>query len=204
MKITAIQAQVRQAGRYSVFVDGKYSFSLSDIALLDSKIVNGQELTPEQVREFKQLSADDKLYGLVLRYAMLRPRSVWEVEEYLARKQVSDSQRSTILNKLSKLQVIDDEQFARRWVENRRLLKPLSRRRLEQELRQKRVADTIIRDVLADDEQEDEQALAELIARKRKQVKYQDNTKLMQYLARQGFSYDDIKQALQAVDADGV
>lgn len=204
MKITAIQAQVRQAGRYSVFVDGKYSFSLSDIALLDSKIVNGQELTPEQVREFKQLSADDKLYGLVLRYAMLRPRSVWEVEEYLARKQVSDSQRSTILNKLSKLQVIDDEQFARRWVENRRLLKPLSRRRLEQELRQKRVADTIIRDVLAHDEQEDYQALAEVIARKRKQVKYQDSTKLMQYLARQGFSYDDIKQALQAVDTDEV
>jgi SOS response regulatory protein OraA/RecX len=36
-----------------------------------------------------------------------------------------------------------------------------------------------------------------VIERKRRQTKYQDDTKLMQYLARQGFGYDDIKSALQ-------
>ena len=44
MKITDIKAQVRRAGRYSIFVDGKYAFSLSDTALLEQKLKLGQEL----------------------------------------------------------------------------------------------------------------------------------------------------------------
>lgn len=40
-----------------------------------------------------------------------------------------------------------------------------------------------------------------MITRKRRQIKYQDNDKLMQYLARQGYGYGDIKTALQT-DSD--
>ena len=40
------------------------------------------------------------------------------------------------------------------------------------------------------------EVLKELIERKRKQTKYKDDLKLMQYLTRQGFSYDHIKTAL--------
>ena len=79
---------------------------------------------------------------------------------------------------------------------NRRLLKAVSKRRLMQELRQKRIADDVIQQVLAEDETDDRNVLRELVERKRRQSKYQDNLKLMQYLARQGFSYDDIKAAL--------
>jgi regulatory protein len=56
MKITAIKQQVKQQGRYSIFVEGKYSFSLSDVALLDSKLIRGQELTEQEVRNFQKIS----------------------------------------------------------------------------------------------------------------------------------------------------
>jgi SOS response regulatory protein OraA/RecX len=46
------------------------------------------------------------------------------------------------------------------------------------------------------DEGDEHNALREIIERKRKQTKYQDDLKLMQYLARQGFNYDDIKSEL--------
>ena len=67
MKVTAIRQQVKRAGRYSIYVDGEYSFSLSEGALLDSKINVGQELTDKEVSEYKQLSADDKTYNQTLR-----------------------------------------------------------------------------------------------------------------------------------------
>jgi len=51
--------------------------------------------------------------------------------------------------------------------------------------------------VLEEDETDERQVLRELIERKRRQAKYQDNIKLMQYLSRQGFSYGDIKSALE-------
>lgn len=198
MKITAIKQQVKKAGRYSIFVDGKYEFSLSDNALLGSKLVSGQELTEEQVKELKQASSDDKIYNQVLRYIALRPRTKWEIETYLKRKSVSPTLLKLILNKLSINKLIDDKAFARAWINNRRLLRPTSRRKLILELKQKHVSNEVIEASMAEVEPEDEQiSLQSLIKSKRRQVKYQDDLKLMQYLAGQGFNYGDIKQALQ-------
>jgi regulatory protein len=197
MQITAIKQQVKRAERYSIYVDEKYSYKLSESHLLEQGQVTGQELTKDELEKYKQLSVDDKLYNQVLGYLAIRPRSAWEIRTYLERKGSPTPLTDKLLNKLSDLRLIDDESFARSWVENRRLLKPTSRRRLRLELRQKHVSDEIIEAVLEEDETTDQTTLQDLITRKRKQTKYQDDTKLMQYLARQGFNYDDIKSALQ-------
>lgn len=196
MKVTSIKQQVKRTDRYSIFVDGKYEFSLSDAALLDSKLVNGQELTAAQVKQFKQISENDKLYNNALAYATLRPRSIWEMEQYLRRKKCSPAPEKEILTKLSGIGLVDDDSFARRWVANRRLLKPISRRKLLQELRAKRVSDDAAKRALDEDEADERTVLAELITRKRKQTRYRDEQKLMQYLAGQGFNYGDIKAVL--------
>lgn len=196
MKITKITQQVKRADRYSIFVEGKYAFSLSESALLQSKLVSGQELSKEQVVEYKKLSADDKIYNQALRYAAMRTRSVWEMEQYLKRKNAAPPLVESILNKLSNIGLLSDEVFARAWIANRRLLKPTSLRRLKQELRAKRVPDEIVEEALQEDETDELDTLRELVERKRKQAKYQDNLKLMQYLARQGYNYDDIKTVL--------
>jgi regulatory protein len=196
MKITAIKQQVKRADRYSVFVDGKYSFSLSESALLDTKLTSGQELTREQAKEFKQLSADDKIYNQALRYVAMRPRSSWEVQFYLERKKAAPPLIESILNKLSIIGLLNDEKFAQAFVNDRRLLRPTSRRKITAELRKKRVPNEAIQKAIGDNGQDEQAALRTLIESKRRQTKYQDDLKLMQYLARQGFNYDDIKSAL--------
>ena len=197
MTITAIKQQLKRAGRYSIFVDGKYAFSLSDTALLETGLVNDQELTEQQVKDYKRLSDDDKLYAQVLGLLARRLRSRWEIEFYLQRKQVSPPLINIILNKLSNVGLLDDEKFARAYVNDRRLLRPASRRKMTLELRQKHLSDEIIQRVLGVDEQAETAALRSIIDQKRRQTRYQDNQKLMQYLARQGFSYQDIKSALE-------
>lgn len=196
MKITAIRQQERRKDRYSVYVDGTYGFSLSEGALLEAKLASGQELTVDQVKAYKQLSAEDKILGNALRYAAMRRRSRWEMESYLKRKEASPALADQILSKLSDMGFVDDLAFAEAWVANRHLLRPTSRRKLQQELRAKRVPNDIIDKVLKEDQTSDVAELKTMIARKRRQTKYQDDTKLMQYLARQGFGYDDIKNAL--------
>ncbi|HUD10612.1 MAG TPA: RecX family transcriptional regulator [Candidatus Saccharimonadales bacterium] len=198
MKITNIKQQEKRKDRYSIFIDDTYEFSLSETALLEQKLVRGQELGKEELRSFKKLSVDDKVYGNVLRYLSLRSRSTWEIENYLHRKKVDEPVVQKILTKLTTLGLVNDATFARSWVENRRLLKPVSRRRLVQELKQKRVPEDIIKQALAEDEVNEVETLRELVAKKRRQSKYQtDKLKLMQYLARQGFNYDDIKQVVE-------
>lgn len=191
MKITEIKAQVKTVGRYSIFIDGKYSFSLSDVALFEQQLRIGQEVGSEQVKALKQLSSDDKLFGATLRYVGLRPRSEWEIRTYLQRKHASPALVDSILNKLSKNGFIDDVAFAKAWVESRRLLRPTSKRKLQQELHAKRVSDEVIGQVLAADEADERQLLRALAAKKR--GRYSEDIKLMQYLVRQGFSYEDVK-----------
>lgn len=201
MNISAIKQQERLKGRYSIYVDDKYAFSLGADALLDEKLVPGQELDEQQLKAYKKLSQDDKAYGLAIAYVARRMRSRWEIADYFRRKKYEDELAEQLLKKLEKLGLVDDQKFAEAWVRNRRLLKATSKRRLIQELRQKRVVEDIINIVLQEDETDERTVLAELVVKKRRQTKYQDNLKLMQYLARQGFSYDDIKHALQAEDA---
>lgn len=196
MKITKITQQVKRADRYSVFVDEKYSFSLSESALLESKIHSGQELTREQVGEYKKLSADDKLYNQTLRYVAMRPRTAWEIQTYLERKGGSPALTEQILNKLTNIGLIDDEKFALAFVADRRLLRHSSRRKLIAELKKKHVPSELIERAIGSEKEDERAALSEIIARKRRQSKYQDDLRLMQYLARQGFNYDDIKAAL--------
>lgn len=196
MKITAIRQQERLKGRYSVYVDEKYSFSLSADALLDEKLYNGQEIDEPALARYKKLSADDKAYGLALAYVVRRMRSRYELSEYFRRKGYDAALGEHITARLEKLGLVDDDRFAEAWVRNRRLLKPVSIRRLQQELRQKRVSDAIIGRVLQDDDTDERSVLRELIIRKRRQSRYQDDMKLMRYLLGQGFSYDDVKSAL--------
>lgn len=194
MKITAIKQQQKRADRYSFYVDGAYAFSLSESALLESGLASGQELDAAGLERYKQLSQDDKLFGRALRYVALRPKSEWELRAYLEKHRSPAPLTKQITNKLKDLDLINDQKFAAAYVHDRLLLRPTSRRRIKLELAKKRVPKDIIDELLA--EQSDTDTLQEVIAKKRRQSKYQDDIKLMQYLARQGYNYSDIKDAL--------
>ncbi len=200
MKITAIKQQVKRQDRYSIYVDGSYLFSFSESELLASGIKIGLELDEAKLVDLKDKAVLDKAYDRSLNLISHRMRSEWELRDYLKRKDYDEGVQEVTIIRLSDRGYIDDTDFAKRWVENRRLLKATSKRRLAQELRQKRIADDIINQAIEADETDESAVLAELIERKRKQSKYQDNLKLMQYLARQGFSYDAIKSALSSTD----
>ncbi len=196
MKVTDIKAQVKREGRYSIFVDGKYSFSLSENELLNAGIKIGQEFDEAGLEKLKQTAVEDK--AMMRAYDLLarRQRSTHEMREYLKRKDYEPELIEKILNKLSDREYLDDEKFARAWVENRRLLKSTSKRRLMLELQQKRISSEIISLVLEEDETDEQQVLKDVITKKRTQTRYNDEQKLIAYLLRQGFNYSDIKAVL--------
>lgn len=199
MRVTAIKQQVKRVDRYSIYLDGKYTFSLGEGELLKLGLYTGQELTEAELTNYRNESEQGKWFDKTLNLLSYRLRSEWELRDYLKRKDCPPEIIEKTLNKLSINGYVNDEQFARRWVENRRLLKATSRRRLSQELRAKRINSDIIDKVLADDKEEtdEREVLRALVERKR--VRYPDKLKLMQYLARQGYSYDDIKSVLSEV-----
>lgn len=213
MKITGISAQVKDKNRVNIMVDTKYRFSLDIFQLVELGIRVGNEYEERELDDLEQESQFGKLYARALEYCLMRPHSAKEVRDYLYRKTrdtrtktgdvkkgVSAALTSRVYDRLVEKGYIDDEKFTRYWVENRNLTKGTSRRKLEAELRAKGVDSTIISSQLEETGRSDDTELLKIIAKKQK--RYPDQQKFMQYLARQGFSYDDIKQALsgEAID----
>lgn len=196
MKITSIKQQIKRSDRYSVYIDGSFNFALSETELLRLGLHCGQELTPDELESLKDDSVRDKARYQALGQLSRRMRSEWELRDYLKRKEYAPEVIETVIEWLGEYGYVDDKKFAEAWVSNRRLLKAISSRRLRQELHQKRVSDEVIDEVLAQDQTDEKQVLRDLVERKRKQSRYQDNIKLMQYLSRQGFDYQDIKSTL--------
>lgn len=211
MKITALTPQQKSNNRVNVMVDGKYHFSLDVYQVVDLGIRVGKEYSEAELVDLETESQFGKLYGRALEYCMMRPHSGREVRDYLYRKTfdkrtktggirkgADKSVAERVFDRLVEKGHIDDERFARWWIENRNLKKGASRRKLVAELRAKGVDQEIIDRYLAESLRSDETELQKIISKK--EARYSDPQKLMQYLARQGFSYDDIKSALQSSD----
>lgn len=214
MKITDLSLQAKNKDRVNVSVDGVYRFSLDVFQVGELGIKLGKEYSENELNELETESQFGKLYGRALEYTMLRPHSAREVKDYLWRKTqttryksktgelkervgVAQAVADRVFERLQEKKYVDDEKFARFWIENRNQTKGASRRKLISELRAKGIDQSIIEKYLSESVRNDADELQKVITKKRRQ--YPDDQKFMQYLARQGFSYDDIKSALEDV-----
>ncbi len=212
MKITALKIQVRDKDRVNVFVDGKYRFSLDITQVAELGIKNGAEYSESELVELENESQFGKLYTRALEYALTRPRSQREMRDYLYRK-TRDTRTKTgsikkgvtkelterVFDRLTAKGYVDDEKFAQFWVENRNVRKGVSKRKLQAELAAKGIERQLIEQTLGGSERTDAEEIQKIIAKKA--GKYDDPQKLIAYLARQGFRYDDIQDALSSDDA---
>lgn len=218
MKITAITAQQKDKNRVNVMVDGIYRFSLDIFQYADLGIRVGKEYTEQELVELESESQFGKLYARALEYCLMRPHSAKEVRDYLYRKTrdqkvkdrrsgemrikpgVSEALTVRVFERLLAKGYVDDAKFTRYWIDNRSLAKGASRRKLQAELQAKGVSRSVVEVYLAESDRSDEDEIQKVIAKKAR--RYDDPQKLMQYLARQGFSYDQIKEALAKVDEE--
>ncbi len=194
--ITDIKRQKRDDSRYSIYIDGGYAFALTDLELSNSGLRSGQDLTTNDVELWRKRSLEAKAYNQALGYIQYRRRSQREVEIYLARKEYEPDTISSIIERLVNYAFINDRTFAEAWIADRRALKPRSRRMLMQELSAKGVTREIIDEVLGDTEDDEVETLVLLIEQKRRLSRYANQEKLIGYLARQGYGYGKIKEAL--------
>ena len=94
-------------------------------------------------------------------------RSRSELAGKLAKKGVPDEIGERLLDRFEEVGLVDDAAFARLWVESRQSGKGLARRALAQELRRKGVDDEVAKEALAEVDDEDEEASARILVRRK-------------------------------------
>ncbi len=193
-KVTRLEVQKKDRHRVNVFLDDKYAFSL-DI-MMAATLRLGQTLSEDKINELKV----EGEYSLALNSAILflgyRARSIKEMEAYISvKKKYSQYTTNRVIEKLVKEKYLDDDDFARMWIENRVKFNPKGARALFYELRNKGVEDAVIEDALLD--YDDNKAAWSAVQKKillwEKLESKKFQKKLYTFLSSRGFDYETTK-----------
>lgn len=147
---------------------------------------------------------------ICLRLITVEPRTRAQLAQAMQRKQIPDQVAEGILNRFTEVGLIDDQAFARAWVESRHHSRGLSRRALSTELRRRGVAADDVRDAVETLDPDQEAATArQIVDRKLRATRGQPfearMRRLVGALARKGYgaalSYRIVREALEAEGA---
>lgn len=147
---------------------------------------------------------------ILLRRLTDQPRSRAELAESLAKKHVPDDVADRVLDRFEEVGLIDDEDFARSWVQSRQRSRGIASKVLAMELRRKGVDDDTSREVLAELDPEVERRNAHRLVQKRlRSMRDLDSTtqirRLTGMLARKGYApqvaFDVVRAELESVEA---
>jgi len=213
MTITRLEPQAHNAGRYNVWLDGRFAFGLDGALMLEEGLAVGQTLTPAMRAHLETAEEERAVFEVALRFLESRPRSKAEVRRRLLRPHPKRATPAAevvdrALARLEHLDLLDDAAFAAYWAEQRERFSPRSARAITQELRQRGV-DRETASAALDPEQDTENALT--AARSRLHTIRTDDyntfrAKLGGFLQRRGFSYGvtrDVVRQLWAENHDG-
>jgi regulatory protein len=189
-KITAIEVQKKNPNRVNLYLDDQFAFGLS--RLVAAWLTTGQSLSEEKIAALQVEDAKEVAMQKALLFLGYRPRSSQEVRANLEKHEIPEAVIAITLERLQANGLVNDQDFARAWVENRNEFRPRSRRALALELHRKGIDSELAQGVL--DEQVDENALALEAARKHVRrvagLEWPEfRQKLGGFLGRRGFSY---------------
>lgn len=202
--ITKVAAQKRP-GRYNIFLDEQYAFSVSEKTLAEYVLLKGKSLTQEQIEEIRQYDADSKASDLAARYLSYEPRTIFEVMQYLIKREVSPESANNAINELSELGYLDDERYCELFIKNDLAVGNDGPRVLNKKLAGKGVAPEIIDQALAEVDQADWlQVAVRLLKSMRQQLgRYSERElkqKINNKLLSHGFSTNLTEDVIQELD----
>lgn len=155
-----------------------------------SDVPDGEQAQDPRTRE-------EQAKNVCLRLLTVRARTRAELETQLTKRGYPDDVSARVLDRLTEVGLIDDEDFAEQWVRSRHLNAGKGKRALAVELRKKGVDDEVISSALADLDPAAERQRAEQLVRDKLRRERLDGTpendvkvtrRLVGMLARRGYN----------------
>lgn len=197
-QITAIRAQKHNSDRLNIELDGEYAFGLSRMTAAWLKV--GDWLSEERISLLIRSDASEAAYQKATRLLDYRPRTEKEIRQRLSQKGFSSEEIDLVVERLQKANLVQDQDYAKMWIENRNEFHPRSQRMMRYELRNKGISEQMIDNALAESKEDGELATraAQRYARKLDPSNRMEFRKrLSAYLGRRGFSYGTIAPVIQ-------
>ena len=190
--VTALEAQKNNPERVNVYLDGQFAFGASALVIAAHHVSRGRELSDADIEALEGDDSAERAYNAALNFLSYRPRSAREIRDYFRRKAADPQVVEAVIERLQRVNLVNDDEFARFWVENRQNFRPRGARALRVELRQKGLATETIETALQSIGDETEIALE---AGRKKMRSYRTLgdrdflSRMIGFLQRRGFAY---------------
>ena len=207
MIVTKIERQKRDPHRFSIYIDGEFTFGVHEDVLVRFGLRKGDALGNETIKSIQSSEELSLARQKALRLIHYRLRSEQELRTRLLEQEFDPGTVTHAIEQLRSIGIVDDEKFARAYVHDIHLRKPAGRRLVLQLLRLKGVPQGIIRKILdepADGASEQDLALEaakkvlKRISGSRKTIERQkQQQRVARFLARRGFGWETISPVLR-------
>jgi regulatory protein len=153
----------------------------------------------------RQLESETELYEAAVRALMRRAYSVYEMKQLLGRRTEDDNLLRTVMDRLKRAKMIDDERFAKQFARQRTEIRRQGKFRIARDLRARGVPDRHIEAALAESAKEtDESAIVrQRLERKlrsfRGEITENKIASMYRSLLRAGFSADIVRRELKSL-----
>lgn len=204
--ITKIEQQKKNIHRYSIFLNEKYSFSVSEDTLVKLRLRKGLEIDKEQLDYILKQEEINSCKAFGIKLLSHKARNEYEIKDKMLKKGFNEETISEAIAYLREQNYINDEEYAKSYIKDRVNIKKLGYVRIKNELFQKRIDSDIIEDTLNEliDTKDEYKRALELAEKKMNSTYKNDDTqavyrKLGGFLQRRGYSMDTILKVLNKV-----
>ncbi len=219
-RITALTALPKQPGRVAVEVDGSATATVFVETVVSLALSVGAEVDAATVERAAHEGAALRTYDRALRLLAARGRSVRELKRRLLAAKEPEEHVTAALERLEAIGALNDEEYARQVARSQMVGRGYAPRRLKQELARRgvarEVADRAIEVVIAEDAAPGSfgaetgidlsETLERLARKKLRGLGSLDaetrSRRLYAFLARRGYSSDDIRRVLATLSAE--
>jgi regulatory protein len=206
-KITSIEPQKRK-GRYNVFLDGEFAFGADKETIYNFGLRKNDELSENKISEIKNY--DEFNFGKKIAYRFLnyKPRTEKEIKKKLKENKISENSIEKVISTLKDLKYIDDNQFAKMYLEEKLSNNPKGKRLLAIKLAEKGINKEVIGNVINSQYSEEKEIkkAKELLKKYLKKVRAKSEAdkkqKCYRYLLSRGFDYEIVKSVCKIENAN--
>lgn len=191
--------------KYKIEFINNDSLTLYEDVILDNNILFKSDIDEDL---FNKIIEDNKYYDVynkTLKYVLTKMRSIYEIENYLDKYEISLTEKNKIIEKLKSINLLNDSLYAEAYISDKVNLTNDGPIKIKSDLLNKKVDEFIITSEL---EKYDKDIFIEKIKKlisKKKNTKYSNyvyKQKLNTYLINLGYESSDIIPLLNDIEID--
>jgi regulatory protein len=158
----------------------------------------------------RHVETETELYEAAVRALTRRAYSVHEMKQLLGRRTEDDHLLKSVMDRLKRTKMIDDERFAKQFVRQRTEIRRLGKFRIARDLRSRGVPDRHIETALEESAKETDEAaiVRQRLERKLRSFRGEIDEKkvasVYRSLLRAGFSADVVRRELKSITREEV